>query len=180
MLEDAACVGLMTQAEFEDEFAWFDGALVLMTDSARASVGRLPAVTRRSVTPEPAATPEDQIAYMIFTSGSTGKPKGVVVPHAGVVNLVFTTCDWWAAHVAEGTPVPDHHATWGVTTNYVFDAFQFCLFQCLGGLGATCQLLDSGLELLSLPADSKVTILTDVPSVLADAKLPATVQLIIT
>jgi amino acid adenylation domain-containing protein/non-ribosomal peptide synthase protein (TIGR01720 family) len=31
----------------------------------------------------------DDIAYAIYTSGSTGKPKGSLIPHRGVVNLVF-------------------------------------------------------------------------------------------
>ncbi len=36
----------------------------------------------------PAALPEDP-AYIIYTSGSTGRPKGVVVPHRGLVNLIY-------------------------------------------------------------------------------------------
>jgi amino acid adenylation domain-containing protein/non-ribosomal peptide synthase protein (TIGR01720 family) len=31
----------------------------------------------------------DETAYAIYTSGSTGKPKGSLIPHRGVVNLVF-------------------------------------------------------------------------------------------
>ncbi|MCD6571340.1 MAG: amino acid adenylation domain-containing protein, partial [Deltaproteobacteria bacterium] len=38
--------------------------------------------------PDHVNTPED-IAYAIYTSGSTGRPKGTLVPHKGVVNLVY-------------------------------------------------------------------------------------------
>ncbi len=42
------------------------------------------------------ATPES-LAYMLYTSGSTGRPKGVLVPHATVINFLFSmrkTCDF--------------------------------------------------------------------------------------
>ncbi len=35
------------------------------------------------------AVTADDTAYAIYTSGSTGKPKGSLIPHRGVVNLVF-------------------------------------------------------------------------------------------
>jgi len=34
------------------------------------------------------ATPNN-LAYVIYTSGSTGRPKGVLIPHSGLLNLVF-------------------------------------------------------------------------------------------
>ncbi|MFI7454128.1 amino acid adenylation domain-containing protein [Nonomuraea sp. NPDC049714] len=36
-----------------------------------------------------AAFHPDQAAYLIYTSGSTGRPKGVVVPHRGLVSLLW-------------------------------------------------------------------------------------------
>jgi amino acid adenylation domain-containing protein len=44
--------------------------------------------------PEPLPLPLVQphhAAYLTFTSGSTGRPKGVIVPHQGVLRLVFDT-----------------------------------------------------------------------------------------
>jgi amino acid adenylation domain-containing protein len=31
----------------------------------------------------------ENLAYCIYTSGSTGRPKGVLIPHSGLLNLVF-------------------------------------------------------------------------------------------
>jgi amino acid adenylation domain-containing protein len=40
-------------------------------------------------TPPPGEATPEQLAYVIYTSGSTGRPKGVMVPHRGVVNLIW-------------------------------------------------------------------------------------------
>ncbi|WP_293092302.1 non-ribosomal peptide synthetase [Moorena sp. SIOASIH] len=34
-------------------------------------------------------TKPHNLAYVIYTSGSTGRPKGVLIPHSGLLNLVF-------------------------------------------------------------------------------------------
>ncbi|MFC1718135.1 amino acid adenylation domain-containing protein, partial [Candidatus Poribacteria bacterium] len=40
----------------------------------------------------------DNLAYAIYTSGSTGRPKGVLIPHRGLLNLIF-----WHQRVFEVT-----------------------------------------------------------------------------
>ncbi|MFB2922784.1 amino acid adenylation domain-containing protein [Aerosakkonema sp. BLCC-F2] len=44
--------------------------------------------TESDLPPITTVTPEN-LAYAIYTSGSTGKPKGVLIPHSGLLNLVF-------------------------------------------------------------------------------------------
>ncbi|MEG4026408.1 amino acid adenylation domain-containing protein [Microcoleus sp. S13C4] len=44
--------------------------------------------TESELSPTTGVTP-DNLAYVIYTSGSTGKPKGVLIPHSGLLNLVF-------------------------------------------------------------------------------------------
>ena len=58
-------------------------AQVVCLDSAGERLSQAPEDNPRSpVAPE-------HLAYVIYTSGSTGRPKGVVVPHQGLLNLVF-------------------------------------------------------------------------------------------
>ncbi|HEY0194455.1 MAG TPA: amino acid adenylation domain-containing protein, partial [Kofleriaceae bacterium] len=78
-----------------------DTALALIvTDAASAAalpggaalcIDREPALAAAPVTaPEVAGAATDR-AYVMYTSGSTGRPKGVVIPHRGVVRLVWST-----------------------------------------------------------------------------------------
>ena len=58
-------------------------AQVVCLDRAGERLSQAPEDNPRSpVAPE-------HLAYVIYTSGSTGRPKGVVVPHQGLLNLVF-------------------------------------------------------------------------------------------
>ncbi|HEY9829767.1 MAG TPA: AMP-binding protein, partial [Stenomitos sp.] len=53
--------------------------------------------TESNLSPITSLTPEN-LVYVIYTSGSTGKPKGVLIPHSGLLNLVF-----WHQHAFEVT-----------------------------------------------------------------------------
>lgn len=48
-----------------------------------------PVIADESCTNPGTAIVPDQLAYVIYTSGSTGNPKGVMVPHGGLLNLVY-------------------------------------------------------------------------------------------
>ncbi|RBL90135.1 non-ribosomal peptide synthase/polyketide synthase [Chitinophaga flava] len=49
-----------------------------------------------AVTPPQQAIDPNQLAYVIYTSGSTGKPKGVMNEHAGVVNRLLWTQQYFS------------------------------------------------------------------------------------
>ncbi|MBC9909360.1 non-ribosomal peptide synthase/polyketide synthase [Chitinophaga varians] len=52
-------------------------------------------ISREPVTPVETSLAPHHLAYMIYTSGSTGQPKGVMNEHAGVVNRLLWTQDYF-------------------------------------------------------------------------------------
>ncbi|MEH2375501.1 amino acid adenylation domain-containing protein [Nostoc sp.] len=90
MLEDAQVPVLLTQQRLVDRLAQqkahlhFDFAqykVCLDTDAEAISQ-----FNQDNLILEVQAT---NLAYVIYTSGSTGTPKGVMIPHKGLLNLVF-------------------------------------------------------------------------------------------
>ena len=63
-----------------------------------------------------------------------------------------------------------------MSANYVFDAFYFYFFSCVGVMGATCVFLNSGLELASLADEDIVHAVADVPSVISQVPIPKSVR----
>ncbi|WP_431236964.1 amino acid adenylation domain-containing protein [Mycolicibacterium aichiense] len=78
MLDDAAPVAAITNAELADRLQGRDLTVIDINDPALGGQAN-------SALPGPAP---DEIAYIIYTSGTTGTPKGVAIPHANVVRLL--------------------------------------------------------------------------------------------
>ncbi|MEH2337086.1 amino acid adenylation domain-containing protein [Nostoc sp.] len=82
MLEDAQVPVLLTQQRFVDRLAQQKAHLVCLDTDA----GVISQFNQDNLILEVQAT---NLAYVIYTSGSTGTPKGVMIPHKGLLNLVF-------------------------------------------------------------------------------------------
>jgi amino acid adenylation domain-containing protein len=95
------------------------------------------------------------LAYIIYTSGSTGTPKGVAIEHRSTVSLLH-----WAAD----TFPPQATAGILASTSLCFDLSVFELFLPLA-TGGSVILADNALQLPTLPAAHKVTLLNTVPAI---------------
>eukprot|EP00966_Prymnesium_polylepis_P272160 6288196-Prymnesium_polylepis.1 len=103
----------------------------------------------------------------MFTSGSTGKPKGVMVPHGGVVNILFGARSRYKENAS---------CVFGVPTPYVFDVSVYNVFASLVVHCGICQLLADGSSLVAPAKRAHFTRAAAVPSILANAQLPPTLQ----
>ena len=100
----------------------------------------------------------NSLAYVIYTSGSTGKPKGVAIEHRSVVELIR-----WAAE----TYSKEELAGVLFGTSVCFDLSVFEIFVPLA-LGGTIVMADNVLQLPTIPARDRVTLVNTVPSAAAE------------
>ncbi|KAL2911134.1 hypothetical protein HK105_209408 [Polyrhizophydium stewartii] len=90
MLDDASVCAIVTTASEADRIAQLSvGDRAVVVADARALLAS--GVSFAPVA-QHTATGDDDFA-IIYTSGTTGKPKGVLMPHAGVLNVVWTCID---------------------------------------------------------------------------------------
>ncbi|NJK50971.1 amino acid adenylation domain-containing protein [Candidatus Gracilibacteria bacterium] len=82
MLDDSQLKVLLTQQELIAKLPENQAQLICLDRDWTAIAQQCKDNLAPSVQPE-------NLAYVIYTSGSTGKPKGVLVPHLGLINLVF-------------------------------------------------------------------------------------------
>jgi amino acid adenylation domain-containing protein len=82
MLEDADVPVLLSQSSLVDKLPETKAQVVCLDTEAK----RLSQLSVNNLNSEAAPL---NLAYVIYTSGSTGQPKGVLVPHQGLLNLVF-------------------------------------------------------------------------------------------
>ncbi|MEA5498289.1 amino acid adenylation domain-containing protein [Limnoraphis robusta Tam1] len=92
MLDDSQLPVLLTQQKLVTSLPKHQAQVVICLDSDWEEISK-----GSKVAPQSGVTLEN-LAYIIYTSGSTGKPKGVLIPHSGVLNLVF-----WHQHAFEVT-----------------------------------------------------------------------------
>ncbi|MEO7318527.1 MAG: amino acid adenylation domain-containing protein, partial [Chthoniobacteraceae bacterium] len=98
------------------------------------------------------------LAYLIYTSGSTGQPKGVALEHRNAVAFI---------HWARQAFAPEELAGVLAATSVCFDLSVFEMFVPLAS-GGTVILAENALELPGLPAANEVTLVTTVPSAMAE------------
>ncbi|HEY2292123.1 MAG TPA: amino acid adenylation domain-containing protein, partial [Thermoanaerobaculia bacterium] len=114
----------------------------------------------------------DNLSYIIYTSGSTGTPKGVGITHRSAAVVLR-----WAT--AAFTPEELSGAL--ASTSLSFDVSVFELFAPLTQ-GGTVILTESALDLPRLPAADAVTLITTVPSLMAElvrsGGVPASVRVL--
>ncbi|MDX1997304.1 MAG: amino acid adenylation domain-containing protein, partial [Thermoanaerobaculia bacterium] len=112
----------------------------------------------------------ENLAYLIYTSGSTGRPKAVAISHQNAATMLA-----WA----EREFAPEERAVVLAATSVSFDLSVFELFLPLA-VGATVVLAKNALELPTLPARDRITLVNTVPSAMAElvrsTGLPAAVR----
>jgi amino acid adenylation domain-containing protein len=112
---------------------------------------------QRSANPIVKGLRPENLAYVIYTSGTTGRPRGVLVPHRGVVNVV-----WYQAFKLLG---PGTVRSTVLHASLSFDASVVVLFLPLAAGGTVCIVSDLE-ELGRLLAVDGVTYLLLTPSTL--------------
>jgi amino acid adenylation domain-containing protein len=146
------------------ERAGLEGARPVEIDAEAA------AIAARDGAPLAPAAGERNLAYVIYTSGSTGRPKGVAIEHRSAGALVR----WARGRFAAG-----ELAAVLAATSFCFDLSVFELFAPLG-TGGSVVLARDVLQLPELPHASRVTLISTVPSAMAEllraGRLPPAVQ----
>nr|WP_279637144.1 non-ribosomal peptide synthetase [Corallococcus praedator] len=150
MLEDAKPRVLVGQRTLLDSLPPVDAAHVALDETHvfAAESGDAPV----------SITAPDHLAYVLFTSGSTGRPKGVALEHRSAVAFLRWTARAFA---------PSELACVLASTSLNFDLSVFELFAPLTRGGAVV-MARNALELPSLTAAGRVTLINTVPSAMAE------------
>ncbi|NEQ65179.1 MAG: amino acid adenylation domain-containing protein [Symploca sp. SIO2D2] len=132
MLEDSQVPVLLTQEKLLEKFSGLNSHVVCLD----RDWGMIAQAKSENPTSD---VQTSNLAYVIYTSGSTGQPKGVLIPHRGLLNLVY-----W--HQQAFDVCETDHATYLAGTG--FDASVWELWPYLTA-GAQLHLVNS--ELLHSP-----------------------------
>ncbi|HEY4929196.1 MAG TPA: amino acid adenylation domain-containing protein [Acidimicrobiales bacterium] len=171
MVTDAEVSTLVTVGDVAGELADLvaeAGTVVRLDQEASASAGYPDDDPGRAVTPE-------DLAYVIYTSGSTGQPKGVLVEHGGVLNLAPVVADVFQLD-ADSRVLQFASFSFDASVTEILLPLTVGATVCL----APREVLASGLDLLRLLDEQRITTVTLPPSLLAalpDTDLPNLVTL---
>nr|WP_275900411.1 non-ribosomal peptide synthetase [Pyxidicoccus trucidator] len=141
-----------------------------LVDAARVVIDDVPLLEAECAAAPASDVAPGHLAYVLFTSGSTGRPKGVALEHRSTVAFLRWTARTFPAEALAGVLA---------STSLNFDLSVFELFAPLTRGGAVI-MAGNALDLPSLPAAGRVTLINTVPSAMAElvrAKaLPASVR----
>lgn len=168
VIEDTRSPVLITQEQFKSKLPSHNAHVICLDAPEITNLLR----HGDAVENPTSASGPDNLAYIIYTSGSTGRPKGVAIEHHSPVNLV---------HWAQGVFTPSELAGTLASTSICFDLSVFEIFVPLGS-GGTVILAHNALQLSTLPARERVTLINTVPSAMKELlrmeALPASVRVV--
>ncbi|MEG3908709.1 amino acid adenylation domain-containing protein [Microcoleus sp. w2-18bC1] len=170
MLEDSSVPVLLSQTQLVELLPPNSARVVCVDGDIEKSA------FHSSENPSSTVTP-DNLAYVIYTSGSTGKPKGVLLAHSGLCNLTTAQIQLFNIH-------SDSRILQFASISFDASIWEIIMALCAGGklcLG-TREQLQSGLTLLQLLREQKITHANLVPSVLAalpDEELPTLENIVV-
>lgn len=101
-------------------------------------------------------TTASNIAYLVYTSGSTGVPKAAGIEHRSVIELMYWAKDEFGLETFSGVLA---------SASICFDMSIFELYAPLSW-GGTVIIVDDILQLRNIQTDTKVSLLSTVPSAL--------------
>jgi amino acid adenylation domain-containing protein/thioester reductase-like protein len=156
MLEDAETRVILSQSDLSGRLPPHDaGVLCLDADGRAAGDGPETDVPEMAAGDAPAPR---NLAYVLFTSGSTGRPKGVQIEHRSAVAMLCWARDSFSPEEITGVLA---------STSICFDLSVFEIFVPLSW-GGTVILAENALELPTLPAAPRVTLVNTVPSAITE------------
>ncbi|MFY0566439.1 amino acid adenylation domain-containing protein [Archangium lansingense] len=165
IVEDAQLRFLVAQSEVTASLPEHSAHVLLLDKDSES-------LSRASTSNPSRAAFSSNLAYLIYTSGSTGRPKGVSIEHRNAVSFLS-----WARTVFS----PELLSGLLASTSIAFDLSVFELFLPLS-LGGTVILAGNALELPSLPAAQRVSLVNTVPSAMSEllrsGGLPSSVRVV--